>query len=545
MFPRPPHCILVITLLGAIQLRADEGTDFFEKKVRPLLAERCMECHSAEKKVKGGLRLDSREGWAKGGDAGPAIIPGDLEKSLLIEAVRYKNKDLQMPEKRKLPDAEIAILEQWVKMGAPDPRSGGTVAKKQTGLSVEEGKKFWSYIAPKKSAPPVVKDTAWPRSEIDRFTLAKMEEKGVRPEPDAAPGALLRRITYNLIGLPPTPEQMDAFDQAWKRNPQSAVESLVDGLLASKHFGETWGRHWLDVARFAESSGGGRTLLFKDAWRYRDYVIESVNADVPLDRFIREQLAGDLLPADSAEAKRRNLAATAFLALGPTNYEEQEKQQLRFDVIDEQLETIGRAFLGQTIGCARCHDHKFDPIPQRDYYALAGILANTRTLFNYTDNVARWNVAPLPADGEDEKNLQAFEAKVAALEKEVESAKAELAKLSKNVSQETVKPGEAIAPGDLPGIVIDDADAKVVGEWKKSKHVRSFIGEGYLTDDNSGKGEKTITFTPTLPKAGRYDLRMAYSAHETRAKKVPVTIQNSGSRTEITVDQTLPLPAGG
>ncbi|MEO6742529.1 MAG: DUF1553 domain-containing protein, partial [Chthoniobacteraceae bacterium] len=481
---------------------------------------------------------DTREGWAKGGDAGPAVIPGDLDKSLLIEAVRYKNKDLQMPEKRKLPDAEIAIFEEWVKMGAPDPRTGGSVAKKQTGLSIEEGKKFWSYIPPKKVAPPAVKDTAWPRGDIDRFILAEMEKKGVKPAPDASPAALVRRITYNLIGLPPTPEQMEAFEKSVKVNPQSAVEQLVDGLLASKQFGETWGRHWLDVTRFAESSGGGRTLLFKDAWRFRDYVIESINADVPLDRFIREQIAGDLLPTESPAEKRRNLSATAFLALGPTNYEEQQKQQLRFDIIDEQIETIGRAFLGQTIGCARCHDHKFDPIPQRDYYALAGILASTRTIFNYTDNVARWNVAPLPGDGEAEQNLRAFEAKVAALEKSVESAKAELAKLSKNVAQETLKPGEAIAPADLPGIVLDDADAKVVGEWKKSKYTKTYIGEGYLSDNNNGKGEKTITFTPMLPKMGRYEVRLAYTHLANRAKNVRVNILHADGEDTVFVDET-------
>ena len=546
MFSRSHISIAAAALACVFQGRADDaGMEFFEKKVRPLLAERCLECHSEEKKVKGGLRLDSRDGWAKGGDAGAAIVPGEPDKSLLIEAVRYTNTDLQMPEKRKLPDAEIAILEQWVKMGAPDPRTGGDVAKKQTGLSIEDGKKFWSYTPPKKTAPPAVKDTAWPRGDIDRFILAKMEEKGVRPAPDAAPGALLRRITYNLIGLPSTPEQMAAFEQAWKKNPRSAVESLVNGLLASKQFGETWGRHWLDVARFAESSGGGRTLLFKDAWRYRDYVIESVNADVPLDRFIREQIAGDLIPAGSPVDRRRNLAATAFLALGPTNYEEQQKQQLRFDVIDEQLETIGRAFLGQTIGCARCHDHKFDPIPQRDYYALAGILANTRTLFNYTDNVARWNTVALPGDGPDEEILRAHEAKVAGMEKEVESAKAELAKLTKGTAEETLKPGEAITPADLPGIVLDDADAKVVGEWKHSQHVRSYIGVGYRTDNNTGKGEKTITFSPMLPKMGRYEVRLAYTHAAGRADNVRVTILHADGEDNVFVDQTQPPPIDG
>ena len=224
-----PACLLVLaTYTCASALAAADGEEFFEKNVRPLFAQQCQACHSSPTSPMGGLRLDSREGWAKGGDAGPAIVPGDLDKSLVIEAVRYKNKDLQMPEKRKLPDAEIAILEQWVKMGAPDPRTGGTVAKKQTGLSIEEGKNFWSYIPPKKFSPPTVKDTAWPRGDIDRFILAEMEKKGVKPAPDAAHGALLRRITYNLIGLPPTPEQMDAFEKSVKANPQSAVESLVD-----------------------------------------------------------------------------------------------------------------------------------------------------------------------------------------------------------------------------------------------------------------------------------------------------------------------------
>ena len=534
-----------IPLALTATLPADQGTDFFEKKIRPLLAERCLECHSPEKKVKGGLRLDTRAGWEKGGDTGPAIVPGEPDKSLLITAIRYTDPDLKMPEKRKLPDAEITLLEEWVKMGAPDPRTGGTVAKKQTGLSIEEGKKFWSYIAPKKVAPPVVKDEAWPRSDIDRFILAKAEAAGVKPAHDASHEVLARRVYLNLTGLPPTPEQIDAFVRSAKADPQSAREHLVDELLASKQFGERFGRLWLDVARFAESSGGGRTLLFKDAWHYRDYVIESINADVPFDRFIQAQIAGDILPTSSPEEKRRSLAATAFLALGPTNYEEQYKQQLRFDVVDEQLETIGRAFLGQTIGCARCHDHKFDPIPQRDYYALAGILASTRTLFNYTDNVARWIVTPLPVEGAIEEAIRAHEVKVAALEKEVASAKAELAKQSKGVAEETPKPGQAIAPADLPGIVLDDADAKLVGAWKQSKHVRSYIGAGYVTDDNTGKGEKTITFTPMLPKMGRYEVRLAYTHAAGRATNVRVTILHADGEDTVFVDETEAPPIDG
>jgi len=553
MFPRTT--VLLATALALnlpafipASAAADEGVDFFEKKVRPLLTERCLECHSPEKKVKGGLRLDTREGWAKGGDNGPALVPGDPEKSLLVTAIRYKDRDLQMPEKRKLPDEEIAILEQWVKMGAPDPRMGsGEVVKKQVGLSIEAGKKFWCYMPVQNSAPPEVTNGAWPRGDIDRFILANLEAARLQPASDASPEALVRRLYFNLIGLPPSPAQIDAFVSAARLNPQAALTATTDELLASPRFGETWGRHWLDLARFAESSGGGRTLLFKDAWRYRDYVIESFNSNVPFDRFIREQLAGDLLPAPTTADARRQLTATAFLALGPTNYEEQDKQQLRFDVIDEQLETLGRTFLGQTIGCARCHDHKFDPIPQRDYYALAGILASTRTLYNYTDNVARWIAAPLPVDGEAETALRAYEAKVAAVEKALATAKADLAEASKAVSQGTPGPGKSIAVKDLPGIVIDDADAsaKIVGGWSVSKHVRSFIGDGYLTDDNTGKGEKTVTFSPVVPKPGRYDVRLAYTYLDNRANNVRVTVFHADGEDTVYVDETQVPPIEG
>lgn len=551
MFPRTTVLTLAVLSWSAHAFAADDGMDFFEKKVRPLLADRCYECHSPDKKVKGGLRLDTRDGWTKGGDTGPAIVPGEPDKSLLISAVRYKDRDLQMPEKRKLPDEEIAILEQWVKMGAPDPRtgaaSGGEVVttKKQTGLSIEAGKKFWSYVPVQKPATPAVKDAAWAHSDLDRFILTKIEAANLQPAPDATPETLARRLYYNLLGLPPTPEQIDAFVKDAAADREKAVAKLVDELLASPRFGEAWGRHWLDVARFAESSGGGRTLLFKDAWRYRDYVIEAFNSNVPFDRFIREQLAGDLLPAATPVEQRRQKTATAFLALGPTNYEEQDKQQLRFDVIDEQIETIGKAFMGQTIGCARCHDHKFDPIPQRDYYAMAGILASTRTLLSYTDNVARWISAPLPADTRQEAILQEHEQKVASLETQIKDAKATLAEASKSLSQEIERGGHAYPVKGLPGIVIDDSEAKVVGAWKASTHVRSFIGYGYLTDDNTGKGEKTVTFTPNIPQAGRYDVRLAYTHLDNRADNVRVTIFHADGEDTVYVDETQVPPIDG
>jgi hypothetical protein len=356
---------------------------------------------------------------------------------------------------------------------------------------------------------------------------------------------LARRLYYNLVGLPPTPEQLDAFLKDATQDREAAVTSLVNALLASPHFGETWGRHWLDITRFAESSGGGRTLLFKDAWRFRDYVLESLNADVPLKQLIREHLAGDLLPSNSAAERRRQLASTAFLSLGPTNYEEQDKQQLRFDVIDEQIETVGRAFLGQTLGCARCHDHKFDPVSQRDYYALAGIFASTRTLFNYTDNVARWIVQPLPAEGPQEELLRQHEGQMAKLRAQIETAKSALAEKAKASSVETTTAGTPLDPSQLAGIVLDDSDAKVVGLWKPSTHVRNFIGQGYVTDDNKGKGEKTLTFSPTFSATGRYEVRLAYAHSPNRAKNVRINILHADGEDSVFVDQTeTPLVEG-
>ncbi len=541
----PPILPVALWLASAPFAGADAGVDFFEKKVRPVLVERCYECHSAEHKIKGGLRLDSKEGWLKGGDSGPAAHPGAPEKSLLVEAVHYANRDMQMPPKQRLPKEEIAVLEEWVRMGAPDPRAEAPMVKKQTGMSLEAGRKFWSYAPVQKPAPPKVAQTEWPRSELDRFTLAAMEHAGVVPAPDAPLPVLARRLYYNLVGLPPSPEQLDAFLKDAAQDRKAAVTSLVNALLASPHFGEAWGRHWLDITRFAESSGGGRTLLFKDAWRFRDYVLESLNADVPLKQLIREHLAGDLLPSNSAAERRRQLASTAFLSLGPTNYEEQDKQQLRFDVIDEQIEAVGRAFLGQTLGCARCHDHKFDPVSQRDYYALAGIFASTRTLFNYTDNVARWIVQPLPAEGPQEELLRQHEGQMAKLRAQIETAKSALAEKAKASSVETTTAGTPLDPSQLAGIVLDDSDAKVVGFWKPSTYVRNFIGQGYVTDDNKGKGEKTLTFSPTFPATGRYEVRLAYAHSPNRAKNVRINILHADGEDSVFVDQTeTPLVEG-
>src|SRR4029453_12397041 len=312
----------------------------------------------------------------------------------------------------KLPDEDVAALTEWVRMGAPDPRTEVTTVP-PTGTSIKEGRKHWAYQLPARSATPSVKDASWPRGEIDRFILSGLEAKGIKPIADADRATLLRRAYFDLIGLPPTTEQMEAFVNDTRAD---SFARVIDGLLAPPHFSERWARHWLDVARFAESVTL-RGLIFKEAWRYRDYVIEAFNNDLPYDRFVREQIAGDLLPYQSLEDRRRGLIATTFLVLGNTNFEEQDKKQLDMDVVDEQLDTIGKAFLAQTRGCARCHDHKFDPIPTRDYYAMAGILKNVRLLDH--DNVSKWTEVNLPVPPAEEEEFRGHEWGVAALEREL------------------------------------------------------------------------------------------------------------------------------
>jgi hypothetical protein len=416
--PSSPFRWLIGLLAGlcmpsAAHAAGDEtGVEFFERKIRPVLVRECYACHSKGAKVlKGGLRVDTWEGLAKGGDSGPAIVGGNPDESLLLDALRHEG--IEMPPKGKLPDSVIGDFERWVKMGAPDPRHGGPApapAPALGGINVEAGRKFWAYQPPRRREPPAVRDTAWPATDIDRFLLAALEARNVRPTHDADRATLARRLSFDLIGLPPLPEDVDALIDDLS---PVAYETLVDRLLASPHFGERWGRHWLDVARFAESLTL-RGFILPPAWRYRDYVIEAFNDDMPFDHFVREQVAGDLLPARSIEERRRQQVAASFLVLGNTNLEDQDKNQLVMDVVDEQLDTIGKAFLAQTLGCARCHDHKFDPIPTRDYYAMAGILRGVKTLEHA--NVSMWLEQALAVLPEKEAELQVHEKGIARLE---------------------------------------------------------------------------------------------------------------------------------
>ena len=512
--------------------------EFFENKIRPILAEHCLQCHGDDdKKVRGGLRLTSRVEILKGGDSGPAIVPGKPAESLLIGSVRYE--DFEMPPKGQLPRSQIATLEKWVEMGAPDPRKTSSAIASHE-IDIESGKRFWSFSPRSDPQPPITVNQSWPESSIDQFILARLESEGMAPVADADRETLIRRAYVALIGLPPTVRQIDDFLND-ENDLKTAFATVVDDLLDTDHFGERWGRHWLDVARFAESSGGGRSLMFPEAWRFRDYVIASFNDDKPIDQFIKEQIAGDLLPYDTHAQKIEQLVAAGFLTLGPTNYEQQDKQLLAMEVVDEQVDTVGRAFLGMTLGCARCHDHKFDPIPMTDYYALAGIFSSTDSLVD--GNVSTYVTQPLATEQEVAAE-KAYREQVTKLSKRLASAKRARDKLTGGKNQ--TKPRvESQRSSDLEGIVIDDRSAKVVGVWTESTSLQPFVDGHYLHDQNTGKGKKQVEFSPQLKMGGYYEVRLAYSASGNRASNVPVVIGHQDGQAKVIVNQSQPPPING
>jgi hypothetical protein len=376
MIDRP--CFLAgaaLLLLSSIARADDEAArvDFFEKKVRPVLVKNCYTCHSANTNAKGGLRVDDRGGLLRGGSLGPAVVPGDPEKSLLLQAVSHTGDVSSMPPRKHLSAEELADLSRWIKEGAAWPKSELAVSRPNARFD-RLRREHWAWQPLREVPAPAVRDGAWPRGDLDRFILATLEEKGLRPVADADKVTLLRRATFDLTGLQPTPEELDAFVQ----DPSpDAFEKVVERLLASPAYGECWGRHWLDVARYGESTGSGRNVPYPHAWRYRDYVIDAFAKDKPYDRFIREQIAGDLLPAGSDRERDEQRIATGFLALGVKDVNQRFEVRFVMDNIDEQIDTVTRSVLALTASCARCHDHKFDPIPTMDYYALAGIFHST------------------------------------------------------------------------------------------------------------------------------------------------------------------------
>jgi len=416
--------------LAPEQKFSPEEVAFFEKEVRPLLQANCVKCHGGAK-VRGALRLTTRDGVLKGGDNGPAAVPGKPAESLLVGAVKYDPNVLPprvegMPPKGKLPDKDIETLTKWVQMGLPWTPGKSEIVQEEpkSGVVTEESKNYWCYKPVKRPDVPAVNNKDWVRNPIDAFLLAKVEAKALTPVVPAGRVALARRAYYDLTGLPPTPEQVDAF----VNDPSAgAWEKLIDKLLDSPQYGEKWGRHWLDVVRFAETNGYERDGPKPFAWRFRDYVIKSFNDDKPYDQFVREQLAGDEMPGYNPDA----VIATGFYRLGLWDDEPADGQQARFDELDDFVTTTGQGFLAMTTNCARCHDHKRDPIPQADYYRLLAFFSDVQRFDLNPDTrsaIALTDISPPEARAVYEGDLKKREAR-----------KADLTSTMKKIEDEAIK----------------------------------------------------------------------------------------------------------
>lgn len=515
---RPAALALGCLLLDAAAPRgaaAAEHTDFFEKKIRPILANNCFECHGP-KKQKAGLRLDSPAALLVGGDLGPALVAGNPDKSLLIQAVRYQDDHLQMPPDGRLSATDVADLETWVKLGAPWPGADAAVAKAENSRGemhfTAEHLAHWAFQPLRKPAVPQPGNSAWARTEIDRFILAQLEAAGLQPAPPAEPAVLLRRLTLDLTGLPPDPDALARFEL-------KNLPAEISALLASPHYGERYGRHWLDVARYADTNGSEVDHAMANAWRYRDYVVRAFNADLPFDRFIREQIAGDLLPRATAD----QITATGFLMLGPKAVADLDKPKLAADIVDEQIDTLGRAFMGMTVGCARCHDHKFDPIGDEDYYALAGIFTSTRSMVDMTKRVVTWTERPLgpPEEGQ----------RIEKLIHEISELKERRDMLGSTLARPTPK----LAP-DQPFLIIEAEDFRKANVIVESDRLGKDIGVLRTRMEYPDR----IEYEFELPAAGDYQLEWRFAAKESRPVHLSINgnLEDMAAAGDITGDWT-------
>jgi hypothetical protein len=515
----------------------------FENRIRPLLVERCLECHAEGSEKSGGLALDSLEGMLRGGDSGPAIDLQQPETSLLLRAIGYRDPDLQMPPDSKLSDTHVDALGKWIAAGAGVPESfklakpRGAVSSNPVALSVERAREHWAYRPNLRPAIPEVFPLSAgedpPESPVDAFLLRLQRTMGVAASDRVDLVTWVRRLSIDLHGLNPTYEDLQYWSTVNSASdlPDQMLlrERIVDSMLASPRFGERLARRWMDIVRYAESLTL-RGFVLSDAWRYRRYLIEAFDADMPLDQFVSEQIAGDLMPAASVADAQRQWSATTGLVLGDHNYEEQDKLQLEMDIVDEQLDTIGKIFLGQTLGCARCHDHKFDPIPTRDYYAMAGILKSSISVEH--ENVSKWIRMPLPVDPETERSYaeamqrkRELEASIGAMRKGLESA-ATGARIAKH--------------SEFPGIIIDDQQTRRIGDWQASSSVKAYIDDGYLHDKNQERGKKTVTYEPANLPPGNYVVRVAYAHGENRSSKTLIRVSSADGEKELRIDQKQP-----
>ena len=572
---RPAPLLLVVMVLSGttcgVSAADPPATEFFEKRIRPLLVERCFACHG-EDQAESELRLDSRADMLEGGSRGAAIVPGDPDKSLLIRAVNHADT-LAMPPKEKLAQRDINDLIAWVKNGAvwPDSDKPKTVTKKPVVKSetksmvfTDEQKNFWSFqpmSSPRPPRSPTLRvgtngskaldsesRATWVQSPIDCFILSELESRGLKPAEIADKRTLIRRATLDLIGIPPTPEEVTEF---LGDNEPDAFARVIDRLLASPRYGERWGRHWLDVARYGDSNGLDENLAQANAFRYRDWVISAFNRDLPFDEFVREQIAGDLLPPDGdpndpvvAAKQSDRLTATGFLVIAAKMLAEDDPLKMQMDIVDEQVDTIGKAFMGLTLGCARCHDHKFDPLPMADYYSLAGIFKSTKAMENYSV-VARWQERPLASPqvtqqlAEQKQRIAGKQAEINQLiaksnEQLLDESRARVAdyvraaareiyleKTSRSFGAEFDKRADKSAPPP-DGVQIIEAENYQRGNALK---LTTGYGEGIGVILSNGNGEWTAEYDVTVSTAGLYQIEVRYAAADSRPTQLSLNGQ--------------------
>lgn len=505
-------------------------TAFFEQKIRPVLVQHCYSCHSADsEKIRGGLLLDTAAGLLLGGDSGPAIVPGDAPASLLLQSLRYEA--FEMPPAGQLPDAVIADFETWIARGATDPRTDHSAPAAQKSADPLAGRDHWAFQPLNPTATPDVQNAAWPVSWIDNYILHKLETQNLSPAQDADQATLLRRLSFDLTGLPPTPERIAEIAAA---DDPRGLESAVETMLESRAYAEHWARHWLDVARYADSNGGDFNATFHNAWRYRNYVIDQFEQDRPLPEFIVEQIAGDLLPAADDTSRARQVVATGLLMLGARMLSERDKEKLELDVVDEQISAVGKAFLGMTLECARCHDHKFDPVPTQDYYALAGIFRSTQTLDGEIQKyVSNWVRQPLPMTETHRAALASYTTAAADLQKSISGLQKQIKDFEQNGDRARIL---------SQGVLLDDDQAERTGDWKFSTYSPNFIGKGYVHDDKKEPGQRMLRFRFTVPADGDYEVRLAFPGSGGRATNVPVQIEHAEGTATVIVDESRVAP---
>ena len=558
---RAIRSILCLCLMSiGLTVRADEpsnrpAVEFFEKRIRPLLVERCFACHG-EDLAESDLRLDSRADMLEGGSRGAAIVPSEPDKSLLIRAVNHADT-LAMPPKEKLSQRDINDLTAWVKAGAvwadedkPKATTKKSVAKLEAKPMqfTEQQKNFWSFQPMSHPKPPAVKLDRWGQSPIDRFILSELEARELKPAEIADKRTLIRRATFDLIGIPPTTDEVAEF---LADNEPDAFARVIDRLLASPRYGERWGRHWLDVARYGDSNGLDENLAQANAFRYRDWVISAFNCDLPFDEFVREQLAGDLLPPEGdpndpvvAAQQADRLTATGFLVIGAKMLAEDDPLKMQMDIVDEQVDTIGKAFMGLTLGCARCHDHKFDPLPMADYYSLAGIFKSTKSMLNFSV-VASWNERPLGSPAalqqlaEQKQRIAAKQNEVNQLvakanEQLLDEARSRVAdyvraaareiyldKLSHSFGAEFDKRADKTTPPPQ-GVQIIEAENYQRGNALK---LSTGYGEGIGVILSNGNGEWTAEYDVMVESAGLYQIETRYAAAGARPTQLSLNGQ--------------------